>query len=55
MKEEQSKNRRHIRLNRDRKGEAAKIAITTLVIMVSVLIALKLSKEMLKELEGMGL
>ncbi len=56
MKKEQIKTEKKVvDLTPSRTEETLKIAVTTIAIMAITWVALKLSREMLKELEGMGL
>jgi len=55
MKTEQTKTEKVTDLTPSRTDGTLKIAVTAIAIMAITWVALKLSREMLKELEGMGL
>ena len=55
MNKEQKPTKKPIVLTPSRSDEAIKIAATTILILGVALLVLKMSKEMLKQLEGMGL
>jgi hypothetical protein len=54
MNKDQEQTKKPIILTTSRSDEAIKIAATTILILGVALLVLKISKEMLKELEGMG-
>jgi hypothetical protein len=55
MKTEQTKTEKVIDLTPNQTEKTLKIAVTAISIMAITWLALKISKQMLKELEGMGL
>ena len=55
MNKEQKPTKNPIVLKQTRSEDAFKIAATTILILGGALLVLRISKEMLKQLEGMGL
>jgi len=55
MNENQKQTKKSIICNTSRSEDAIKITITAILILAGTWMVLKVSKEMLKELEGMGL
>lgn len=54
MNKDQKQIKKSIILTTSRSDEAIKIAATTILILGGALLVLRISKEMLKQLEGMG-
>ena len=55
MNNSTDKNKINVFLKQNKAGQALKIGVTAIVLLAGVLIVFKLGKEILKELEGMGL